>query len=54
MPKSMFKIPVIQMNCLVNARARVKYVQDRTKATTRIKRKRTMVLVLREKVFPAP
>lgn len=52
MPKRMFRIPVIQMNCFVNARARVKYVQDRTKATARTKTNRTMVLVFREKVLP--
>lgn len=53
MPKRMFKIPVIQINCFVNARARVKYVQDKTKATTRTNVKRTMVFVFREKVLPA-
>lgn len=54
MPKRMFRIPVIQINCFVNARARVKYVQDKTKATAKTKTKRTIVFVLREKVLPAP
>ena len=53
MPKRMFKIPVIQMNCLVNARASVKYVQDKTKATARTKTNRTIVLVFSEKLLPA-
>ncbi len=41
------------MNCLVNARASVKYPQEKTNATTRTKMKRTMVFVLSEKSLPA-
>lgn len=54
MPKRIFRIPVIQMNCFVNARARVKYVQEKTRATARINMKRMMVLVFKEKTLPAP
>lgn len=41
------------MNCLVNARASVKYVQEKTSATTRTKMNRTTVFVLSEKLLPA-
>ncbi len=39
------------MNCLVKARAKVKYAHEKTKATARIKAKSTMVLVFNEKWF---
>lgn len=53
MPKAMWRIPVIHMNCLVNFLARRKYPHEKTNATQRTKMKRTMVLVFREKVLPA-
>ena len=43
----------VTMNCLVKARAMVKYNHEKTKATARIKANSTMVLVLSEKWFAA-
>ncbi len=49
--KTQFRMPVIQMNCFVKARAATKYANDVTNATISTKTKRIRVLVLSEKSF---
>ena len=44
---------MIHMNCLVKARAKVKYSHEKTNATIRTKANNTTVFVLRLKSFPA-
>lgn len=53
-PHTMFKMPVIQMNCFGKNLARLMYSQEQTTATTRPNANRIMVLLSSEKELLPP